>query len=122
MRRLTGMFLRLVRDCLLLAALPVVTLVIFDHQRLSKAIRGGTALILLAAILCGLCLVGFFSEVAESAIAVRRRAKDDSEYDWQRVYEKAEEAFSMTRWLFVAASVLTCVAFIVSMTVDAFSK
>jgi len=121
MRRLTGMFLRLVRDCLLLAALPVVILVIFDHQRLSKAIRGGTALILLAAILCGLCLVGFFSEVAESAIAVRR-AKDDSEFDWQRVYENTEEAFSMTRWLFVAASVLTCVAFIVSMTVDAFSK
>jgi hypothetical protein len=65
--------------------------------------------------------VGFFSTVAESAIAVHR-AKDDSEYHWQRVYENAEEAFSMTRWLFVAASVLTCVAFIVSMTVDAFSK
>jgi len=115
------MFLRLVRDCLLVAALPVVIFVIFDHQRLSKAIRGGTALILLAAILCGLCLVVFFSEVAESAIAVRQ-PKDDSEFNWQRVYENAEEAFSMTRWLFGGASVLTCAAFTVSMIFDVFSK
>ena len=65
--------------------------------------------------------IGLFWTVKESAIAVRR-AKDDSEFDWQRVYENAEEVFSVTRWLFVGASVLTCGAFIVSIIVDAFSK